>query len=283
MIGINTNNYNNQISNNLNQSTNVQQKLINQLASGLVASSDNPAGAAMINNMMAQLNGNTQGMQNANDGISMIQTADDASANVTDLLQQQQDLALQSMNGTYNAQDRGAMNTQYQQLSAQIDQIATNTSFNGTPLMANLSANGAVQNGAPATININTGNGNTSIQLGNFSTSATGGIFGNTPFNTTDISSDTTATTALNVINSAVSNISDLRSGFGATQNSLIANTDNIANNNVNLASTMSQIQDTDYAKAIAASSKQSLLQQANVAIMAQSNHASQNVMSLLR
>jgi flagellin len=213
----------------------------------------------------------------------VLQTADGASSDVTDLLQQQRGLALQSMNGTYNAQDRSAMNAQYQQLTAEIDHIATSTSFNDAPLMANLSSTGAVQNGNPAPVNINTGNGNTSIQLGNFSTSATGGVFGNSPFNTTDISSDSNASNALNSIDSAIGNISDLRANFGATQNSLTSTIDNISNNSVNLSANMSQIQDTDYARAISVLSQEGILQHAGVAMLAQSNHNEQNVMTLLR
>ncbi|MCH9741672.1 MAG: flagellin FliC [Proteobacteria bacterium] len=270
----------------LNKSSNAQEKLIQQLASGLSINnaSDNAAGLAVSTNMTTQIDEYSVGMQNSNDGISLLQTADGGAANISDMLQTQRDLALQSMNGTYNAADRSAMNEQFNQLTAEIDRVANTTSFNGINLLSNQNASGTPQAGNPAPISIQTtANSSQSIDLANFSTSTTGGVFGGTPYNSNNIATDTAAATTVTAIDSALSNISTTRANWGAEQNRLDSTVNNLSTTQVNLSAARSQIQDTDYAKTVAALVNQQTYQQVGIAMLAQRNANSSQVMSLLK
>lgn len=275
---------NNVLVNMLNQSSERTNNIAVKLASGLKInqSADNAAGLAIATGMSSELRGYTQGIQNGNDGMSLLQTADGSSSSITDLLQRQRELAVQSMNGTYNDSDRAAMNTEFSQLTNEISRIAGSTNFNGIPVLSNQSATGALQNGAPSPISINTGNGQLNINLANFSPEVTGGVFGSTPYTGVGVGTVADATAAIDRIDSAVGNITQVRSDWGATQNRLTYSVDNLANNNVNIRAARSQIQDTDYAREMVNMSREKTLQQAGIALLAQSKHNGQQVMALL-
>jgi flagellin len=270
----------------LNKSSNIQEKLIKQLASGLSINSaaDNPAGLAVSTGMTSQIDEYSVGLQNSNDGMSLLQTADGGAENITDMLQTQRELALQSMNGTYNAADRGAMNEQFTQLTAEIDRVANTTAFNGINLLSNQDSTGTPQAGNPAPISIQTTADSTqSLSLANFNTTTTGGVFGSTPYNSNNIATDTAAATTVNAIDSALSNISTVRANWGAEQNRLDSTVNNLATTQVNLSAARSQIQDTDYAKTVAAMINQQTYQQVGIAMLAQRNANSSQVLSLLK
>lgn len=255
-----------------------------KLASGLAINkaSDNAAGLAVATAMTSQSNAYVQGMQNSNDGISLVQTADAASGSMQELLGRQRELALQSSNGTYSDADRAAMNAEFSQLTQEMSRIAETTKFNGQPIMTNMSASGTVQNGSPQPVSIATGEGNVDINLANFSPEATGGVFGSTPYTSVGIASLADAQTAIGRIDSAMSEIGTVRANFGATSNRLTSAVDNMASANVNTLASRSQIQDTDYARSLVNLNREQTLQQANIAMMAQSNQNSRQVMSLL-
>jgi flagellin len=282
-----------QVNNNLN--TNVLANLLSksndrinnlaaQMASGLSINraSDNAAGLSVATAMTSQSNAYIQGMQNSNDGISLIQTADAASGTMTELLQRQRDLALRSMNGTYSDADRATMNAEFTQLTSEMSRIASTTKFNGQPLLTNLSATGSVQNGTPSPINIATGDGNISIALANFSPEATGGVFGNTPYTGVGIGSSADASLAIERIDAAMGEIGSVRAQWGATENRFGSSIENMASANVNTQAARSRIQDTDYARSLIDLSKEQTIQQAGIALFAQSKQNSQQVLSLL-
>jgi flagellin len=282
-----------QVNNNLN--TNVLANLLSksndrinnlaaQMASGLSINraSDNAAGLSVATAMTSQSNAYIQGMQNNNYGISLIQTADAASGTMTELLQRQRDLALRSMNGTYSDADRAAMNAEFTQLTSEMSRIASTTKFNGQPLLTNLSATGSVQNGTPSPINIATGDGNISIALANFSPEATGGVFGNTPYTGVGIGSSADASLAIERIDAAMGEIGSVRAQWGATENRFGSSIENMASANVNTQAARSRIQDTDYARSLIDLSKEQTIQQAGIALFAQSKQNSQQVLSLL-
>jgi len=282
-----------QVNNNLN--TNVLANLLSksndrinnlaaQMASGLSINraSDNAAGLSVATAMTSQSNAYIQGMQNSNDGISLIQTADAASGTMTELLQRQRDLALQSTNGTYSDADRAAMNAEFTQLTSEMSRIASTTKFNGQPLLTNLSASGSVQNGTPSPINIATGDGNISIAFANFSPEATGGVFGNTPYTGVGIGSSADASLAIERIDAAMGEIGSVRAQWGATENRFGSSIENMASANVNTQAARSRIQDTDYARSLIDLSKEQTIQQAGIALFAQSKQNSQQVLSLL-
>jgi flagellin len=274
----------NVLANLLSKSSDRVNNLAAQMASGLSINraSDNAAGLSVATAMTTQSNAYMQGMQNSNDGISLIQTADAASGSMADLLQRQRDLALQSMNGTNSDADRAAMNAEFTQLTSEMSRIASTTKFNGQPLLTNLSAAGNVQNGTPSPINIATGDGSVSIALANFSPEATGGIFGNTPYTGIGIGSSADASLAVERIDAALGQIGSVRAQWGATENRLGASIENMASANVNTLAARSRIQDTDYARSLINLSKEQTLQQAGIALFAQSKQNSQQVLSLL-
>jgi flagellin len=274
----------NVLANLLSKSSDRVNNLAAQMASGLSINraSDNAAGLSVATAMTTQSNAYMQGMQNSNDGISLIQTADAASGSMADLLQRQRDLALQSMNGTNSDADRAAMNAEFTQLTSEMSRIASTTKFNGQPLLTNLSAAGNVQNGTPSPINIATGDGSVSIALANFSPEATGGIFGNTPYTGIGIGSSADASLAVERIDAALGQIGSVRAQWGATENRLGASIENMASANVNTLAARSRIQDMDYARSLINLSKEQTLQQAGIALFAQSKQNSQQVLSLL-
>ncbi|OYY22495.1 MAG: hypothetical protein B7Y68_08335 [Thiotrichales bacterium 35-46-9] len=149
-------------------------------------------------------------------------------------------------------------------------------------MLTNLSATGNVQNGAPSPVSIATADGSVSIGLANFSPEATGGVFGSTAYTGVGIGSRADASLAIERIDAAMGEIGSVRAQWGATENRLGASIENMASANVNTLAARSQIQDTDYARSLVNLSKEQTLQQAGIALMAQSKQNSQQVMSLL-
>jgi flagellin len=285
----------------LGRSSNHQQSIIEKLTSGLAINhaADNASGLAVVTGMTTQLRAYTQGVQNANDGMALIQTADGASSQVQDILQRQRELAVQSLNGTYNAADRTKMDAEFQQLTTEINRISTTTEFNKNPLLAGMTATGSVVSMAPAAIKIHTGNGALSVTLDNLNAgvSGAGGALGqvayrssngvvsmrNSAFSRATIGTQTAASLAIMKIDSALSNMSNVRAKWGAVQSRLEHSVANLNNINTNTGAARSQIWDTDYAKAMANLTREQFLQQAGVAMLMQRNHDTQNVLSLLR
>jgi flagellin len=268
---------------------------------------DDAAGLAIVTGMTAQTRGTSQAVRNANDGMGLIQTADGASEEVVNMLQRQRELAVQSLNGTYNAENRGQMDTEYQQLTKEIDRVALTTKFNEVNLMAARGTAGSILSAAPSTIMTQIGwevadksANKIGISLGNFHTgvSGAGGVMGrytfkpangstacvrNAKFNATGISTQTKASTAIMAIDGALSSIGTLRAKWGALQNRLEYSVSNLNNVNENIMAARSRIQDTDYARESANLSRTQVLQQAGMSMLSQANQSSQNVMSLLR
>lgn len=272
---------------------------------------DDASGLAVVTGMTAQIRGTDMAIRNANDGIGMIQTMDGASEEVVNMLQRQRELAIQSLNGTYNDTNRVQMDTEFKQLTKEIDRVAATTKFNQVDVMAQLGTNGSFLSTAASTQNIqigwqvagNTGSRNKlGISMANFWTGAsaagaTGAIFGQVTFQSTNgvksvrvsaysragISTQTKASLTVMKIDSALSNIGTYRAKWGAFQNRLEYTVANLQNVNENIKSARSRIQDTDYARESANLSRTQVLQQAGMSMLSQSNQMSQNVMSLLK
>jgi flagellin len=276
---------------------------------------DDAAGLAVVTGMTAQIRGTDMAVRNANDGMALIQTVDGASEEVVNMLQRQRELAVQALNGTYTSANRAQMNTEFQQLSKEMDRIATTTKFNGVATMANMTPSGKITSGAQATnklqIGWQTGGMSARNQLGvsqfNFNvtgntrsgTLGNGNIFGvytkistnNIPAVTSatnayaaqTISTQATASIAVMRIDSALSNIGTVRAKWGAMQNRLEYTVSNLQNVNENIMNARSRIQDTDYARESANLARTQVLQQAGMSMLSQANQMSQNVMSLLK
>ena len=235
---------------------------------------DNAAGLSISEKMRGQIRGLEQASTNAQDGISLIQTAEGALNETHSILQRMRELAVQAANDTNANADRDAIKAELDQLRNEIDRIATQTEFNTKTLMAGSYATSATA------LNFQVGaNSNQSIQLklGNMRASAFTGL------NTISVNSYNNATDAITTINNAIEKVSKERSSLGAVQNRLehtIANADNTAEN---LQAAESRIRDVDMAEEMVKFSRDNILQQAAQSMLAQANQATQGVLALLQ
>ncbi|NCU12206.1 MAG: flagellin FliC [Sphingomonadaceae bacterium] len=234
---------------------------------------DDAAGMAIATSMTAQVRGMNQAIRNSNDGIALAQTAEGALNEVTNMLQRVRELAVQSASGTYqDATDRAYMQTEVDELTAQIDQVITNSEFNGVKLFDGTTATVTVQTGAEAADTVN-------LTMANLTTlAASGGAAASY-----DVSTATAANGLLTSIDSELDSINSARSGLGAGQNRLESVVNNLTSTATNLSDARSRIEDADYSAETTAMAKAQILSQASTAMIAQANQSQQNVLSLLR
>lgn len=240
-----------------------------RLSSGkrINSAKDDAAGLAIATSMTSQVRGMNQAIRNANDGISLAQTAEGALGEVTNLLQRVRELAVQSASGTYSDDDRTNLQTEVTELGAQIDDIVANTKFNDT----------AVFGATDVTITIQTGSGSADtvdLTVTGLDVSDASGA---------DISTSGGATTAIDDVDTALDAVATTRASLGAGMNRLESVVNNLTNNVTNLTEARSRIEDADYATETTKLAKAQILSQASTAMLAQANQSQQNVMSLLR
>lgn len=249
---------------------NIQQgKSSEKLSSGyrINRAADDAAGLSISEKMRAQIKSMNQGMRNAQDGVSLVQTAEGAMNEVSDMLTRMKELATQASNSTYNASDLASMNAEYTELSSAIGEIAANTKFNGIELL----------NGNGGTINIQLGGtADEKVEIDmstiDITTLGLGGL--------TDQAS---AVAELAAIDTAIGSVNTARSTLGAFQNRLEHMFNNVGTTAENLQAAESRIRDTDMAKEMMSYTKFNILQQASTAMLAQANQAPQGVLQLLR
>ena len=287
---INTNIMSLQVQNALSMNSQSMQTAMQRLSTGLRINSakDDAAGLAITDRMTTQINGSTVAARNAQDGISMAQTAEGAMGALTSTLQRMRDLAVQSANATNSTSDRQNLQTEFAQLQSELSRIVNNTQFNGKNVLAgglSGSANAKYQVGA------NTSAGNqitfsvTNMQNGGY---ASGGISGVLSTGTTVISIGSKATftgimTAMSNIDQAITAIDTSRAKLGAIQNRFQVTIDNLNTFITNQSQARSSILDTNFAQETSTLSKAQILQQAGNAMLTQANQAPQAVLSLLR
>ncbi|MCL6252171.1 flagellin FliC [Altererythrobacter sp. KTW20L] len=230
---------------------------------------DDAAGLAIATTMTADIRAMNQGIRNANDGIALAQTAEGALDEVSNMLQRVRELAVQSKTETYSADDRGYMDAEVAELSAQIDDILANTEFNGVTLFSTTA-------GTDVTVDIAT-NATDTVTL----TSV--GIDGTNLGAALDVSTAALADTTIGNVDDALGDISATRATLGAGQNRLESAINNLTTNSTNLSDARSRIVDTDYSAETTALAKSQILSQASTAMLAQANQSQQNVLSLLR
>ena len=244
-----------------------------RLSSGfrINSAADDAAGLQISNRLSSQINGLNQAISNANDGISLAQTAEGAMDEITNSLQRIRVLAVQSQNGINSSADRVALQKEVSALKTEISRIATTTQFGGIKLLdGKFSAKFLV--GANAGQNI-------SVNL-----SRTGGGYGASGLNinTLSISSVGGASAALASIDSAIKTIDSTRADLGALQNRFQSTIRNLSNIVENVSSARSRIRDTDFAKETAELTRSQILQQASTTILSQANQRPQAALSLL-
>ena len=258
---------------NLATSQGALNKSMQRLSSGLRINSakDDAAGLAISDRMTSQIRGLNQAARNANDGISLAQTAEGALQETTNMLQRMRELAVQSSNDTNSTADRQSLDAEFQNLLEEINRIATSTSFNGKVLLSGAYASAAAvfQIGANAGQVI-------SVNIGAATVSAL-------QISGTAVSTYSAAQSAIALIDGAISIIDTVRGDLGAVQNrfeSTIANLNNVAEN---LTAARSRILDADIAQETANMTKNNILQQAGVAILSQANQTPQLALQLLQ
>lgn len=251
-------------------------KAMGQLSTGqrIVSAADDAAGLAIGNKMTSQILSLNAAVRNANDGISMLQTADGATGLMTNMLIRMRELAVQSANDTNDQDGRDALQLEFAALQEEIGNTITNTTWNGMKVLE-----------------AEPGSGNAKFQVG--ASSADSIALPLTSLNTSDVAtaigsgtlidSLVNAQASLGDIDNAITQINDERSTWGATMNRLTYAADNAANVSMNSAASRSRIMDTDYAQATADMARAMILDQAGTAMLSQANQQPMYVLALLR
>ncbi|WP_444684915.1 flagellin N-terminal helical domain-containing protein [Alkalicoccus luteus] len=260
---------------------NAMQNSMEKLSSGLRINraGDDAAGLAISEKMRAQINGLDQASRNAQDGISMIQTAEGALDETHSILQRMRELAVQSSNDTNVDVDREELQKEVGQLIEEIDRIADNTEFNTQTLFnGDLAAADPdnVADGEGVLFHIGANEGQ-NIQV-TFSDMTSGGL----EVDGVDISNQAGADAAITVINDAIEGVSAERSKLGATQNRLEHTISNLDNSSENLSAAESRIRDVDMASEMMEMTRANILSQASQSMLAQANQQPQSVLQLL-
>jgi len=255
-------------------------KAMHQLSTGkrINSAADDAAGLAISNKMTAQIRGLNQAVRNANDGISLIQTAEGATQEITNMLQRMRELAVQAANGTYSSSDLESLNKEFIQLGDEVTRISNNTQWNGMKVF-NPDADSYI-GGADDEVVLQVGmNGEAddviTITMQALDASSLG--------ISTEELIDEGAKAAIAVLDEAITTVDGFRSGLGAISNRLTYAADNLTNVATNTEASRSRILDTDYAKAASEMSRTQIIQQAATAILTQANTDQQTVLKLLQ
>ena len=255
---------------------------VQRLSTGLRVNSakDDAAGLAIAERMNTQVRGMNVAIRNANDAISLSQTAEGALSKINDMGQRMRELAVQSANATNNDTDRASLDAEFQALSAEIKRNLEGTSFNGTKLfaaLATLTFQVGANNAATDQISVVTADLTKDAKL----TAVLGGANGGG--NPADIKSAANSTAALEKLDSMLATVNSKRAEFGATQNRFEAVIQTLQVSAENQTAARSRIMDADFASETAALTRAQVLQQAGTSMLSQANSLPNNVLSLLR
>jgi len=240
-----------------------------QLGTGnrINAAKDDAAGLSIGQNMTSQVRGLNQAVRNVNDGINLLQTADGALVETSNMLQRMRELAVQSSNGTNSDSQRNYLNNEFNSLKEQITNIATQTTWNQAGVFsASFQFQAGILSGQTISISLSSMDATTLLSGSTYT-----------------ISTFANAQTSITQVDSALEKVNNARSGMGATMNQLSYSADNMTNISTNIAASRSTVMDTDYATASATLSKSQIIQQAATAMLAQANQQPQSVLSLIK
>ena len=261
----------------INQLNKTQSSLsgsLEKISSGLRVqrAGDDAAGLAVASRMNADNVSLRQSMRNANDGVSLVQTAEGTLNEIGNILTRMRELSVQSSNGTYSTSDRQLIDKEFVLLKNEIRRIASNSTFNGISLLAGKTGSITLQVGID-----NIGNDKLSIQMSAISASQ-----GALAITTLSISTYTGALGAIASIDAAINTVNTARAELGATQNRLESALSQATTYSENLSASYSQIMDLDYAQESATMTRYQIMQQAGVAALGQAKAIPQSVLSLL-
>ncbi|MCK0530917.1 flagellin N-terminal helical domain-containing protein [Sphingobium agri] len=247
-----------------------------RLSSGkrINSAKDDAAGLAISSQMTSQIKGMTQGIRNANDGISLAQTAEGALSEVGNMLQRMRELTVQGMNGTNDTKAQANIKTEVDELAKQISNVIANTQFNGKNLFTAATASVDIQAGANSTDSI-------TITLGALDLSAVATSTGGTLTGTT--AAPTFVAADLAKYDTAMETVATKRATLGSVQNRLESTINNLTANVTNLSDAKSRIEDADFSTETTALAKAQILNQASTAMLAQANQSQQNVLKLIQ
>ena len=277
---INTNVFSLNSQRSLGRSQASMQTSLQRLSSGLRINSakDDAAGLAISERFTAQIRGLEQANRNANDGISMLQTAEGSLDEIGNMLQRMRELAVQAKNGTVSNDDKKSLDNEFAELAAEVNRVGATAEFNGTSLLtggAAVSFQVGFKQGA---------NYNIAVSAADLTsdTVANGGLQ-SIAAATVGVSTAGSASKAISVLDAAIDNVTSKRAEFGAKQNRLEATVRANANAIENQSAARSRIRDADFASETANLTRSQIMQQAGTAMLAQANQLPQTILSLLR
>lgn len=271
---------------NMNKTVGSLNSSLSRLSSGMriTSAKDDAAGLAISEKMKAQIRGLAQAERNANDGISMVQTAEGALDEVSGILIRMRELAVQSSTGTLGSEERGYLNNEFDDLVTEINRIAEVTEFNGKKLL-----NGGASGGVSFQVGLNNVSADkiTASIVGTLGGSfasdlGIGGNGGTSALDDQGLDTATNAQKALGIIDKAIKDISGARGDLGAVQNRLSITVNNLATQRENLSAANSRIRDVDVADETVKMTRSQILMQAGVSVLAQANQLPSMALSLI-
>ena len=280
-LTVNTNTTSLNVQKNLNRASDALSTSMSRLSSGLKINSakDDAAGLQISNRMSSQIRGQNVAVKNANDGISMAQTAEGALQETTNILQRMRELAVQARNGTNGTADRTATNSEFTQMSDELTRIASSTNLNGKYLLDGTAGAMTIQVGA----NTGTSNQITLTLSSKFDAASLSVGTGVVLTGATSAAAGSAIDGAITAIDAAIAIVTANRANLGASQNRLTSTIANLQNVNENATAAMGRVQDTDFAAETSELTKQQTLQQASTAVLAQANQLPSAVLKLLQ
>ncbi|CAM6700151.1 Flagellin [Leclercia adecarboxylata] len=288
MAVINTNLLSLTTQNNLNKSQSSLGTAIERLSSGLRINSakDDAAGQAISNRFTSNIKGLTQASRNANDGISIAQTAEGSLNEINNNLQRIRELSVQAQNGTNSASDIDSIQSEVNQRLAEIDRVASQTQFNGLKVLdskGTISIQVGANDDEKIDITINDKSDWSLLATTGVSNTSGGAVTDADDRKVTQSGVDVLASDVLSKIDDALKAVDNQRSDLGAIQNRFESTISNLNNTVTNLSAAQSRIQDADYATEVSNMSRAQILQQAGTSVLSQANQVPQGVLSLLR
>jgi flagellin len=281
-LTVNTNTTSLGVQKNLNRASDALSTSMTRLSSGLKINSakDDAAGLQIATRMTSQIRGQTMAIKNANDGISIAQTAEGAMQEQTNILQRMRELAVQSRNDNNSAKDREALNKEFAQMSDELTRIAESTQLNGKNLLDGtagkmtfqVGSNGGTENQIVVALSDNMDATTLKVDSGTIN------ILG-----TDSADAEANFSKAISAIDDALQTINTTRADLGASQNRLTSTINNLQNINENAEAARGRVQDTDFAAETAQLTKQQTLQQASTSVLAQANQLPSAVLKLLQ
>ena len=256
-----------------------------QLSTGrkINSAADNASGLAISTRMTSQIRGLDQAVRNANDAISMVNTAEGALDEITDMLQRMRELAVQSGTGTTSSNDRVFLDAEYDHLVAEIERVSANTEFNGRALLTGAAGGAATVSGVTYQVGMDPTQ-TIAVDFGNMASDATMASLNGFGLDAGTIASAIAKSSRVIVAaDVAIEAVSTQRSTFGAVSNRLEHSVDNLTNVMTQAEASRSRILDTDYAASTSELARTQIIQQAGTAMLAQANQLPATVLALLQ